>query len=549
MERIINGNTLRDMYISAANNIDNFKNAVNDLNVFPVPDGDTGTNMSLTLKGAANEVKKLEDKTVGEIAKAAATALLKGARGNSGVITSLIFRGFSKGLDGKTEADGALLAHALKMGVEAAYKAVMKPTEGTILTVVRVAAEKAVEFAAENNDPLDTLDKIIEVAEDTLKKTPEMLPVLKQAGVVDAGGQGFLYILKGMRSVLGEGIIIESKESGDVKERADFTTFDSEDIKFAYCTEFIVNKDNNPRFNNPEKLRKYLESIGDSVVVADDDSIIKVHVHTNNPGKALEEGIKYGLLSNMKIENMKEQLAREAEKQNSENIQPTRKILLPSKKYGFVAVSAGEGFTALFNDLGVDSVVFGFQTMNPSTEDILKAIDETPAEIVFILPNNKNIILTAQMTIPLTDKEVIVIPTRTIPEGISAMLAFDETVDVEDNTENMKEAIKNVKTGQVTYAVRDSSFDGQDIKEGEFMGLLGSKMQTKGTKLENVVVELIDKMIDENSSVLTLFYGSDVKEDEAEKISGLLSDKFGDRVDISLVNGGQPVYYYIVSVE
>ena len=442
-----------------------------------------------------------------------------------------------------------MLAHALKMGVEAAYKAVMKPTEGTILTVVRVAAEKAVEFAAENNDPLDTLDKIIEVAEDTLKKTPEMLPVLKQAGVVDAGGQGFLYILKGMRSVLGEGIIIESKESGDVKERADFTKFDSEDIKFAYCTEFIVNKDNNPRFNNPEKLRKYLESIGDSVVVADDDSIIKVHVHTNNPGKALEEGIKYGLLSNMKIENMKEQLAREAEKQNSENIQPTRKILLPSKKYGFVAVSAGEGFTALFNDLGVDSVVFGFQTMNPSTEDILKAIDETPAEIVFILPNNKNIILTAQMTIPLTDKEVIVIPTRTIPEGISAMLAFDETVDVEDNTENMKEAIKNVKTGQVTYAVRDSSFDGQDIKEGEFMGLLGSKMQTKGTKLENVVVELIDKMIDENSSVLTLFYGSDVKEDEAEKISGLLSDKFGDRVDISLVNGGQPVYYYIVSVE
>ncbi|MDP4152148.1 MAG: DAK2 domain-containing protein [Bacillota bacterium] len=548
---MISGDLLRDMYISAANNIENHKASVNDLNVFPVPDGDTGTNMGMTFRCAANDVKKLDGKSAGEVASAAASALLRGARGNSGVIISLIFRGFAKGLLGKETADGADIAGALKMGVEAAYKAVMKPTEGTILTVARVAGEEAVTYAGETSDALLMFDKIIEVAKDTLSKTPDMLPVLKAAGVIDAGGQGLVYILEGMKSVLDNGVIIETQESAAVSDRADFASFNGEDINFAYCTEYIVNKVYNPRFHEPQKLRSYLESIGDSVVVADDDGIIKVHVHTNNPGKALEEGLKYGFLSNMKVENMKEQLAREAQKEESqkETDDGVRRIAQPDKKYGFVAVSAGEGFTDLFHDLGVDGVANGFQTMNPSTEDILKEIDKTPAEVVYVLPNNKNIILTAQMAAPLSEKEVIVIPTTTIPEGIAALLAFDETADVNDNTNNMQAAIKNVKTGEITYAVRDSSFDGQEIKQGQYMGLSGKKMHAIGMDLTKVTDELVAAMLDNNSSILTLFSGKEVESEKAQELADYMTKKYGDRVDVSLVEGGQPVYYYIVSVE
>lgn len=531
------------MMISGAANIENHKQKVNDMNVFPVPDGDTGTNMSLSMGACVPELRRAECATAGEVAKLTASALLKGARGNSGVILSLIFRGFARALEGKGEIDGADLAHSLEMGVAAAYKAVMKPTEGTILTVARVAAEEATAFASEEKDGVAVFEKIIEAAKRTLERTPEMLPVLKEAGVVDAGGMGLITIFEGMMSVLRDGVLIEAASPETESAKADFKSFDSEKIEFAYCTEFIVVRD--PKCGrDPAKLRAYLEFIGDSVVAVDDEEIIKCHVHTNHPGKAIEEGLKFGYLVKLKIENMKEQL------ENNKSEQPGERVIAaPEKKYGFVAVSAGEGISAVFRDLAVDQIAVGGQTMNPSTEDILSCIDRTPAEVVFVLPNNKNIIMAAEMTIPLSEKQVIVLPTRTIPQGISAMLAFDETVEPEKNREQMLSAAMGVKSGQITYAVREAVIDGKKIKEGELLGLVENKVKIAEKSLEKAAVKLAQEMVSDSDSYMLIFYGADVSEKEAESVAETVRKKVGDRVDVTLVNGGQSVYYFIYSVE
>lgn len=546
MTKQISGNLLRDMMLSGAANIEKNKAMVNDMNVFPVPDGDTGTNMSMTIGACVSELSHSEDKGAGDVAKVVAKSLLRGARGNSGVILSLIFRGFSKALEGKDEVDGKALAASLTSGVESAYKAVMKPTEGTILTVARVAAERATALAEYENDASAIFTEAIAAAKETLDKTPEMLPVLKQAGVVDAGGMGLVTIFEGMQSVLRDGVMIEAGVTETVEKKADFASFDTENIKFAYCTEFIVNITANKRLRDPLKLRSFLEYIGDSVVVAPDDDFIKCHVHTNNPGKALEEALKYGYLSNMKIENMKEQLA---DKSEEGAVEEERKPAAPEKQYGFVAVSAGEGISSVFRDLAVDQIAFGGQTMNPSTEDILRCIDATPAEVVFVLPNNKNIIMAAEMAIPLSDKQVIVLPTKTIPQGVSAMLAFDESLSPDENREAMLAAALHVKSGQITYAVRDSVFDGKNIREGELLCLVENKVRLVEKTLEKAAVKLAADMVGKEDSYMLIFYGSDVTAEEAENVKAMVQKKVGSNVEVTLVDGGQSVYYFIYSVE
>ena len=547
---MITGQLLRDAFISGANHITNHKQEVDELNVFPVPDGDTGTNMSMTINAAARELERLESPTVSQAADKAAAALLRGARGNSGVILSLLFRGFSKGLKDKTTANGADIAEALASGVESAYKAVMKPTEGTILTVARVASEKAAELARQTNDPIEIFECILKTAEETLATTPEILPVLKKAGVVDAGGKGLVLIFEGMVSVLRGGKMISSeavqeKKAEIVKGNA-AAEFDGE-ITFTYCTEFIVNKA--PDAKSPVALRAYLESIGDSAVVVDDDNIIKVHVHTDNPGNEIQEGLKYGYLTNMKIDNMREQhetKAYEAKQSAQENdYQPVD----TEKAYGFVAVAAGQGLQALFTDLGVDKVVSGGQTMNPSTEDILSAIHATPAETVFVLPNNKNIIMAAEQAAKLADRRVCVLQTRTIPQGLTAMLAFDPDATYTDNRVNMTNAFAEVQTGQVTFAARDSDYDGHNIKQGEILGLENGKLAFTEKDITKAVYKLIKSLVKRDSSFVTMIYGADVSDAQAEKAYEAISAKLGDSVEINLINGGQPVYYYIVSVE
>ena len=547
---MITGQLLRDAFISGANHITNHKQEVDELNVFPVPDGDTGTNMSMTINAAARELERLESPTVSLTADKAAAALLRGARGNSGVILSLLFRGFSKGLKDKTTANGADIAEALTSGVESAYKAVMKPTEGTILTVARVASEKAVELARQTNDPVEIFECILKTAEETLATTPDILPVLKKAGVVDAGGKGLVLIFEGMLSVLKDGKMIPSKTARDKKAESAkgnaAAEFDGE-ITFTYCTEFIVNK--SPDAKSPVALRAYLESIGDSAVVVDDDNIIKVHVHTDNPGNALQEGLKYGYLTNMKIDNMREQhetKAYEAKQSAQENdYQPVD----PGKAYGFVAVAAGQGLQSLFTDLGVDKVVSGGQTMNPSTEDILNAIHATPAETVFVLPNNKNIIMAAEQAAKLADRRVCVLQTRTIPQGLTAMLAFDPDATYTDNRVNMTNAFAEVQTGQVTFAARDSDYDGHNIKQGEILALENGKLAFTEKDITKAVFKLIKSLVKRDSSFVTMIYGADVSDAQAEKAYETISAKLGDSVEINLINGGQPVYYYIVSVE
>ncbi len=546
---MINGSLLRDAIISAAYDIQNKKQKVDELNVFPVPDGDTGTNMSMTIGAAVKELKLLKDPTVEATAKTAASALLRGARGNSGVILSLLFRGFSNGLKGKEEADGTDLANALTSGVEAAYKAVMKPTEGTILTVARVAAEKGREVAKENTDALTVFEAIVNQAEITLNETPEMLPVLKKAGVVDAGGKGFLVIFSAMLNVFkGEEPIkpIEATPKTQTVKRTAVAEA-SGDIKFAYCTEFIVNKKKDAE--NPLKLRAYLESIGDSVVVVDDEEIIKVHVHTNHPGNAIEEGLKFGMLVNMKIENMKEQHSSqvlEADKmEEDESYVPVD----PEIPFGFVAVAAGEGVQTLFADLGVNNVVTGGQTMNPSTDDILRAIHMTPAKTVFVLPNNKNIIMAAEQAIKLADRKVCVLQTRTIPQGISAMLAFDPDASFDENRVNMTKAFDKVQTGQITFAARDSDFDGHNIKAGELLAMENGKLSFVDTDLNRALLKLTKSMVKKDSDFVTVIYGNDIKDEQAEEAYEMLRSKLNDNLEINLINGGQPVYYYIISVE
>lgn len=544
---MLSGKILRDAIISGANNIINNKESVDELNVFPVPDGDTGTNMSMTIRNAVAELNMLSDSaTVETVAQTAASAMLRGARGNSGVILSLLFRGLSKGLAGKHEATVEDYCNALKLGAEAAYKSVMKPTEGTILTVARVAAEKAND--AQCKDFAELFDVLTTAAKETLDQTPEMLPVLKKAGVVDAGGMGYYTILKGMASVICGGVMISAKEE-TATEKAVVTnaagTFET-DIEFTYCTEFIVVKSDVNK--DATKLRAFLESIGDCVVVVDDDSIIKVHVHTEHPGKALEEGILYGSLINLKIENMKEQhkgAAAKAEMQKKQKLAPAE----PVKDFGFVSVTSGAGLEDLFKDLGVDVIVRGGQTMNPSTEDILEAINATPARNIFVLPNNKNIIMAAEQAVKLTDRNVIVLQTRTIPQGITAMLAFDESNDFSTNGVNMTKALDNVGSGSITFAVRDSDFEGKQIKKGEILAMENGKLAFVEKDVTKALIKITKKLIRSGSSYITIIYGSDVTDETAQASFEALRAKISDDIEIVLVNGGQPVYYYLISVE
>lgn len=558
---MIKGSQLRDAFISGANSISNCRQQVDALNVFPVPDGDTGTNMSMTINAAKRELETLkEDPTVEQVSKKAASALLRGARGNSGVILSLLFRGFSKGLEGKEEADAKDIAHALSLGVSAAYKAVMKPTEGTILTVARLASEHAQQVAQQEEvTEVMMWKEILSAAEDALAQTPEMLPVLKKAGVVDAGGQGFVEIWKGMLSVIENEQIIPSEEEAQAapkekKAHGVAAEFNEEDIHFCYCTEFIINKEHPDA--DPLSLRAYLESIGDCVVVVDDEEIIKCHVHTNEPGNAIQAALKLGYLTNMKIDNMKEQhgdnnklVDLEAEGQPAFPY----KAVDPDKEYGFVAIAAGEGVKQLFVDLGVDNVVSGGQTMNPSTDDILSAIHATAAKRVFVLPNNKNIIMAAEQAANLADRKVDVLQTRTIPQGLSAMLAFDPEADRKQNVTNMVQAYERVGTGSVTFAARDSDYEGHKIKKGELLALENGKMSFADTDLKKTVVKLTHNLTkkspNKDASFVTLIYGEDVAEDQAEEIREAVAERLGDSAEVVLIAGKQPVYYFIISVE
>lgn len=543
---MLSGKILRDAIISGANNIINNKESVDELNVFPVPDGDTGTNMSMTIRNAVAELNMLSDSvTVETVAQTAASAMLRGARGNSGVILSLLFRGLSKGLAGKHEATVEDYCNALKLGAEAAYKSVMKPTEGTILTVARVAAEKAND--AQCKDFAELFD-VLQQPQRKLSIRHPKLPVLKKAEIVDAGGMGYYTILKGMASVICGGVMIGAKEE-TATEKAVVTnaagTFET-DIEFTYCTEFIVVKSDVNK--DATKLRAFLESIGDCVVVVDDDSIIKVHVHTEHPGKALEEGILYGSLINLKIENMKEQhkgAAAKAEMQKKQKLAPAE----PVKDFGFVSVTSGAGLEDLFKDLGVDVIVRGGQTMNPSTEDILEAINATPARNIFVLPNNKNIIMAAEQAVKLTDRNVIVLQTRTIPQGITAMLAFDESSDFSTNGVNMTKALDNVGSGSITFAVRDSDFEGKQIKKGEILAMENGKLAFVEKDVTKALIKITKKLIRSGSSYITIIYGSDVTDETAQAAFEALRAKISDDIEIVLVNGGQPVYYYLISVE
>ena len=548
----ISGKLLRDGIISGAHNIINNKNRVDELNVFPVPDGDTGTNMSMTISNALPELESMtDDVTVSAVADAAATGMLRGARGNSGVILSLLFRGISKGLAGKSSANGKDFADALAKGVSAAYKSVMKPTEGTVLTVSREASEAAIKKAEETDDIVEIFTALIEEGEASLNRTPELLPALKKAGVVDSGAMGFLLIFKGIYSVVKGDGMIESAEDPHAKREVAFVSTNAAgtyetDIKFTYCTEYIVNK--NDGCDDATKLRAYLESIGDSVVVVDDDSIIKIHVHTDHPGLAFEKGLTFGYLTNMKIENMKEQhktQAKKAANQMRSRPAPAKQ----EKEIGFVAVASGAGVEALFTDLGVDSIVRGGQTSNPSTEDILDAILATPAKNVFVLPNNKNIILAAEQAVKLADRKVIVLQSRSVPQGITAMLTYDPDLSVRENSINMTAALDNVGTGLVTFAVRDSVVGDKKIKQGDILGMENGKLNVVDRELTKVLYKVTKHLINGGSSYITVIYGADVSDDDAQNAFAYLKSRFGDNIEFSLVNGGQPVYYYMVSVE
>ena len=547
---------LRDAFISGANHITNKRQAVDALNVFPVPDGDTGTNMSMTASAAKRELIRIPDSSdVSKAADVCASALLRGARGNSGVILSLLFRGFSRGLKDQKQADAEHLVAALEKGVEAAYKAVMKPTEGTILTVARLAAVAAREVLTDEVTPAEIWRVVVSAAQEALDQTPELLPVLKKAGVVDAGGQGLLVIFQGMASVFdGTGIIELAEESA--KSDSDSIHPDKNaageyegEITFTYCTEFIILK--KERTVDPQPLRAYLETIGDCVVVVDDDEIIKTHVHTDNPGLALQKALENGQLTNMKIENMREQF----ENQKKKIVEPVSDqgfryaVVDPSREYGFVAVAAGKGVHQLFEDLGADNIVSGGQTMNPSTDDILSAVHATPAKTVFVLPNNKNIIMAAEQATKLADRNVVVLQTRTIPQGLAAMLAFDADADVKSNQLTMQKAYERVGTGQVTFAARDSDFDGHKIKEGELLALENGKLAFTEHDLTKTVVRLTKSLVRRDSSFVTLLFGEDISEEQAEAVYHAVSAKMPEDVEVALINGGQPVYYFVISVE
>ena len=564
----ISGKILRDAIISGANNIQNQRARVDELNVFPVPDGDTGTNMAMTVGASVPELEAMADScTVAEASKAAASAMLRGARGNSGVITSLLFRGFSKALAGKKEATAADLVEALQKGVEGAYKAVMKPTEGTILTVARVAGEEAAASAIA--DPAELWKLVLSAGQRALDNTPNQLPVLKKAGVVDAGGQGLMIIFEGMQQVFEGGEPIRAEEAAQNKAKLDSSAAGKgvytddlmkvEDIKNGYCTQFLVHKNEGA---SSAKLRAFCESNGDSVVVVEDDEVINCHVHTADPGKILTHAIQYGYLTNFKIENMHEQfLARQKqgkglEKQKAAEQAPsvnefTYAAVDPEQAYGFVAVAAGEGLKSVFTDLGVNAVVSGGQTMNPSTEDIVSAVQSVPAKTVFVLPNNKNIIMAAEQAQKIADRRIVVLPTRTIPQGITAMLNFDPEAEVDANTIAMMQAADKVSTGLVTFAARDSEFDGKKIKKGEVMALENGKIVNTGSDLTKITYRLARSIAKskKDTQFITLISGCDVSEEEAEHTADLIRSKVGGDVEVTCISGGQPVYYYMLGVE
>ncbi len=560
----INSKLLARMFLAGAKNLDSKKDWINELNVFPVPDGDTGTNMTMTIMSAAKEVSSLTNPTMAELAKAISSGSLRGARGNSGVILSQLFRGFCKVIKEYDEIDVTILCEACQKAVETAYKAVMKPKEGTILTVAKGAAEKALELSDETEDVVTFVEEVIKQAEYVLDQTPEMLPVLKQAGVVDSGGQGLVQVLKGAYDALiGKEIdyTIEGAPTGAAPAKISAET--EAEIKFGYCTEFIIVL-NAPMSDNEEHAYKaFLESIGDSIVVVADDEIVKTHVHTNDPGLALQKALTFGSLSKIKIDNMREEhqeklikdsqklaAQQKAEEEAYEAAQADEKTNnMPAKKMGFVSVSIGEGMNEVFRGLGVDYLIEGGQTMNPSTEDMLNAIEHVNAKTVFILPNNKNIIMAANQAVDLVeDKQIIVIPTKTIPQGITALVNYIPDHSAEENKEQMMAEIENVKTGQVTYAVRDTEIDGKTIKQNDFMGIGDKSILSVGTDLRATTLEMVDAMVDEDSAIVSIYFGSDSDEDSANELAAAIEEKYPD-VEVEVNDGGQPIYYYVISVE
>ena len=560
----INSKLLARMFLAGAKNLDSKKDWINELNVFPVPDGDTGTNMTMTIMSAAKEVSSLTDPTMAELAKAISSGSLRGARGNSGVILSQLFRGFCKVIKEYDEIDVTILCEACQKAVETAYKAVMKPKEGTILTVAKGAAEKALELSDDTEDVVTFVEEVIKQAEYVLDQTPEMLPVLKQAGVVDSGGQGLVQVLKGAYDALiGKEIdyTIEGAPAGAAPAKISAET--EAEIKFGYCTEFIIVL-NAPMSDNEEHAYKaFLESIGDSIVVVADDEIVKTHVHTNDPGLALQKALTFGSLSKIKIDNMREEhqeklikdsqklaAQQKAEEEAYEAAQAEEKTNnMPAKEMGFVSVSIGEGMNEVFRGLGVDYLIEGGQTMNPSTEDMLNAIEHVNAKTVFILPNNKNIIMAANQAVDLVeDKQIIVIPTKTIPQGITALVNYIPDHSAEENKEQMMAEIENVKTGQVTYAVRDTEIDGKTIRQNDFMGIGDKSILSVGTDLKATTLEMVDAMVDEDSAIVSIYFGSDSDENSANELAAAIEEKYPD-VEVEVNDGGQPIYYYVISVE
>lgn len=559
--KTIDAFTLKKMFLAGAKSIENKKEYINELNVFPVPDGDTGTNMTLTIMSAAKEVSQMENPTIESLAKAISSGSLRGARGNSGVILSQLFRGFTKEIKDYKEINVTVMANAFQKAVETAYKAVMKPKEGTILTVARGGAEKAAKLVSETDDLVYFCSEVIKYMEEVLAYTPELLPVLKEAGVVDSGGQGLLEIVKGAYdALLGKEVEFDSvpapTKTSDVQINLDNVL--AVDIKFGYCTEFIINLEKEFDLNTENNFKGFLESIGDSLVVVADDELVKVHVHTNDPGLALQRALTFGSLSRIKIDNMREEhnekiikdaakiAAKEAEEKKAKESEVKTS---PRKEVGFISVSIGEGINEIFKGLGVDYIISGGQTMNPSTEDMLTAIENVNADTIFIFPNNSNIILAAEQAKQLTeDKKIVVIPSKTVPQGITAIINYVYDKSVEDNTNRMIEEMKKVKSGQVTYAVRDTSIDGKEIKQGNVMGLDDKKILSVGSDVLETTFELIKSLVDDDSELISIYYGEEVTEDSANQLSEMVSEEFPD-LDVELNYGGQPIYYYVLSVE
>ncbi len=548
----IDASMFQKMFLAGAKNLEAKKEWINELNVFPVPDGDTGTNMTLTIMSAAKEVGGIENPDMKVIAKAISSGSLRGARGNSGVILSQLFRGFTKEIKTCEEIDAMVLAKACNRAVETAYKAVMKPKEGTILTVAKGMADKAAQVAETEEDLTVMIDEIIKHGDDVLNQTPEMLPVLKQAGVVDSGGQGLMQVVKGAYDAfLGKEIDLTIEDAAKPVDKSKLEVTDNFDIKYGYCTEFIINLDKEMPIETEKEFKAYLESIGDSIVVVADDEVVKVHVHTNDPGLAIQKALTFGSLSKMKIDNMREEhqerLIKDAEKVAAQ--QEEEKKNEPRKDYGFVAISVGEGLDEIFKGLGVDYIISGGQTMNPSTEDILEAVDKINADTIFVLPNNKNIILSAQQAESLVeDNKLVVIPSKTVPQGIAAMIGFVQESSVEENKESMIENMSYIKTGQSTYAVRDTVIDDKEIHEGNIMGIGDDGILSVGEDIADTTVDMIREMVDEESEIVSLYYGSDVTEDDANELAKKVEKALPD-VEVEVYPGGQPIYYYIASVE